>query len=127
MAQFERYFTVAEANATLPELRELVQQVRELRDRVVVEWEDAQPVLKAAHMNGGGKEAHPYLDDVRKINARLRRMAEIGVQLKDLDQGLVDFPAWREDREVFLCWREGEDEITTWHELETRFRGRQPL
>jgi hypothetical protein len=127
MAQFERYYTVAEANATLPELRELLQQIRELRDHVQVAWEAAQPVLRAAKTNGGGKEAYPYLDDMRRINARLKQLAELGVQLKDLDQGLVDFPAWREDREVFLCWREEEAEITTWHELDTGFRGRKPL
>jgi hypothetical protein len=49
------------------------------------------------------------------------------IVLRDLDRGLVDFPALRDEREVYLCWVEGEDEIAFWHELEAGYAGRQPL
>jgi hypothetical protein len=51
----------------------------------------------------------------------------VEVVLKDLERGLVDFPALRDDREVFLCWEESEDEVGFWHELETGYAGREPL
>jgi hypothetical protein len=127
MAHFEKYFTVEEANALLPELRDLLLQIREIRDQLVVSWEQAMPVLRAAHTNGGGREANAYLSDLFRLNSRIRRLAEMGVQLKDVERGLVDFPAWREDREVFLCWHLGEEQVAYWHELETGFAGRKAL
>jgi hypothetical protein len=127
MANFEKHFTVEEANALLPELRELLADVREIRDALVVDMEAAKVVLRQARKNGGGKEAHPYLESIHKLNRRLGRLSEIGVQIKDVDKGLVDFPAWRDGREVFLCWHLGEDEVRFWHELETGFAGREEL
>lgn len=127
MPTFEKYFTLEEANALLPELRSLLERIREIRDRVSVDWDAAAPALKAASQNGGGRESHPYLSDLHELNARIRRLVGMGIQLKDVDRGLVDFPAWREDREVFLCWHLGEERVAYWHELETGFRGRQPL
>jgi hypothetical protein len=127
MPHFDRYFTVDEANSLLPELRDILQQVQAIRDRVMVDWEQARPVMRAAKQNGGGVEGNAYLTDMQSLNGRLRRLAEIGVQLKDLDRGLVDFPAWREDHEVFLCWHLGEDAVRFWHELDTGYSGRQAL
>jgi hypothetical protein len=127
MSTFEKYFTPDEANALLPELRDLLQAIQAIRDRVLVDWEQARPVLRHARTNGGGKEANPYLTDLQELNIRLRRLAQTGVQLKDLDRGLVDFPARRDDRDVLLCWHLGEERVAYWHELETGFTGRQPL
>ena len=127
MAHFEKHFTVEEADALLPELRELLGKIRSLRDSLIVDWEAAAPVVQAVPMNGGGREANPYLSDLHAINGRVRRLVEMGVQLKDVDRGLVDFPAWREDREVLLCWHLGEDAVRYWHDLESGFPGRQPI
>lgn len=127
MAQFEKYYTVEEANAMLPELRELVEQIQAARDEILATYPAAVPVLKQVNLNSGGKEANPYTVAIWKLNARVRRLISMGVQLKDLDRGLVDFPAWREDQEVLLCWHLGEDEVTHWHDLESGFAGRQSL
>ncbi len=127
MAAFEKHFTLEEATALLPEIRKILERLQEARGKLVVDWETAAPVLRAAHQNGGGKEAHPYLQDLQGLNDRLRRLAELGVELKDLDKGLVDFPSWRGDREVFLCWHLGEETIAFWHDLDSGFAGRQPL
>jgi hypothetical protein len=51
----------------------------------------------------------------------------MGIKVKDLQVGLVDFPAWRDDHEVYLCWKYGEDDIQFWHEIEAGFAGRQPI
>ena len=127
MAQFEKHFTLEEANALLPEVRALLEQVKEHRDHLIVDFHEAQPVLKQAKQNGGGHEAHSYLTDVARLNESMERLIGLGVQLKDIDRGLVDFPAWREGQEVLLCWHLGEDEIRFWHDLESGYPGRQPL
>lgn len=127
MAQFEKYFTVDEANALLPELRQVLAAVRDLRDQIANHYEAATPVLKLRRWDSGGSQAAPYTRSVWLLNARLQWLARNGIQLKDLDRGLVDFPSWRGDEEVLLCWHLGEDEIRFWHDLESGFRGRQPL
>ncbi|MFN3652297.1 MAG: DUF2203 domain-containing protein [Armatimonadota bacterium] len=127
MPHFEKHFTVEEANALLPELRTLLQEIKEARDHLVVDSEAAMPVLRMAEMNGGGKEGNAYLSSLQQLNARLQAVAELGVQVKEVDRGLVDFPAWRDGREVFLCWHLGEETVDYWHELEAGYRGRQPI
>jgi len=127
MPHFEKHFTPDEANALVPELAELLTAVRSLRDQLVVDWEQARPVLRATPHNGGGMEANPFLQDICQLNRRVHRLVELGVLLKDVDRGLVDFPAWRDEREVFLCWHLGEERVAFWHELDSGFAGRQPL
>ena len=127
MAQFEKYYTVDEANATLPELRELLLKIQAARDEILAHYQEALPVLQQVELNSGGKEAAAYAGAIWKLNTRVRKLVAMGVQLKDLDRGLVDFPAWREDQEVLLCWHLGEDEVGHWHDLESGFAGRQAL
>ena len=127
MPQFERYFSVEEANDLLPELRRLLTGIREVRHSLVVEWERAQPVLKAAGSNGGGKEASGYVSDLTRLNALLQDLTRQGVIIKDFDRGLVDFPHWRDGREVFLCWELAEDRVRFWHDLESGYAGREPI
>jgi hypothetical protein len=127
MPQFERYFSVEEANDLLPELRRLLAGVREVRHSLVVEWERAQPVLKAAGTNGGGKEASGYVSDLTRLNALLQDLTRRGVIIKDFDRGLVDFPHWRDGREVLLCWELAEDRVRFWHDLESGYAGREPI
>lgn len=127
MAQFEKYYTVEEANAMLPELRELIESIQAARDEILATYSEALPVLQQVQLSSGGPAANPYAQAIWKLNARVRRLVAMGVQLKDLDRGLVDFPAWREDQEVLLCWHLGEDEVTHWHDLESGFAGRQSL
>ena len=64
---------------------------------------------------------------VQAIQSRIDRLAEMGVEVKGIDEGLVDFPSEREGRVVYLCWRVGEPDILYWHDLDAGFRGRQPL
>ena len=64
---------------------------------------------------------------VEEINQRLAKLNEWGIELKGLDEGLIDFPSERDGRTVYLCWKLGEDRIEWWHELDTGFAGRQPL
>jgi hypothetical protein len=127
MAQFEKHFTVAEANALLPELRELLGELRRLQQFIRIEWEKSTPVIRAAHTNGGGKPVGPFVKGLFELNSEVRRLIGLGVELKDLEKGLIDFPAWRGEEEVFLCWHEGETAVGFWHDLKSGFAGRRPL
>jgi hypothetical protein len=127
MPNFEKHFTVAEANAMLPELRELLLAIRQSREHLTVEWQNAAPVLRAAPMNGGGAEASRYVSELLRLNGLLRRVLARGVLLKDIDRGLVDFPHLRGEEEVLLCWELSEESVAFWHDLESGFRGRRPI
>jgi hypothetical protein len=129
-----RRFTPSEANAELAEISPLVEQLvahRREQQRLSAEREGL-----AAHIsgNGGGIDAATLggLDEAERaerieIARCVNAIHERGVIVKDLDTGLVDFPALREGEEILLCWRLGEDEVAYWHGLEEGFAGRKRL
>jgi hypothetical protein len=130
----ERYFTPKEANEALDTVRPLVEEMvarrRALRETATQRAELGRIVAG----NGGGVDAGDFatLDEeatreAAEITGLVDRIQELGVLVKDLDRGLVDFPALRGDEEVLLCWELGEDEIAFWHGLEEGFAGRKPL
>ena len=120
----QRLYTVEEANDVLPALRERLERVREAR-RVL--FDSAEVVRERAEVNGGGPEANAVIEASRSLRRDVEAFAADGVILRDADQGLLDFPAQREGRVVFLCWREGEASVGHWHEVDSGFPGRKPL
>jgi hypothetical protein len=62
-----------------------------------------------------------------RMQELVQELHELGIELKDFFMGLVDFPCWRDGREVYLCWKLGEPEVAHWHETDAGFAGRQPL
>lgn len=115
----------------LPELRvklELLQQGKQELKAINEKLRDISPSMRS---NGSGQRAHELelraATLVTEMGAALAEVEESGVLVKDLDQGLVDFPAWRDGRVVLLCWMASEPEITHWHEIDDGFRGRQSL
>ena len=122
-----RHFTLAEADALLPRLTVLLDQLRAARDAIRAARADLLPVLEAAVGNGGSYKAGALLPEFQRMEIAYLAIQEIGCELKDIDSGLLDFPALREGREVYLCWRYGEDHIRFWHDLDAGFAGRQPL
>ena len=62
-----------------------------------------------------------------RMTAYIEELRTLGVELKDFFVGLIDFPCWKDGREVCLCWRQGEPEVGHWHEVEAGFAGRQKL
>jgi len=129
-----RYFTLEEANEALSEVRPLTEELVGHR-RALVELQERQVALTTRIAgNGGDVKAHELeeiqeqLDEeVAGIAKCVARIHEAGALVKDLDDGLVDFPARRGDDEILLCWRLGEDEIAFWHGLDEGFSGRKPL
>ena len=129
-----RYFTAEEANEALDDVRPLTAELVERR-RALVKFQQRQVELTARIAGNGGnvqpfdlQEVHEHLDEeVAGIARCVARIHELGALVKDLDEGLIDFPARRAGEEVLLCWRLGEDEIGFWHGLEEGFSGRKPL
>ena len=130
----KKYFTVAQANTTLPLVRAIVRDIadlaRELRER-----HERLNRLRPRERNGRS-EAHQ--EELLQAEAEFERgqermqefekeLKDLGVELKDYFTGLVDFPCWMNGREVYLCWRMGEPEVAHWHEIDAGFAGRQKL
>ncbi len=122
-----RLFTVEEANALLPKLQELLEDVSRYRDVIRERAPQLEPIIRAATTNGGGKAGSEYGVDAYNLYLSIERIREFGVILKDLDTGLLDFPHEREGRVVFLCWHPPEERVEYWHELEAGYQGRKPL
>lgn len=121
-----RHFTVEQAEELIPRLSVLMGEVRVLKKRI-----DAKVAAWRRRVNHG-TAAQALVQGqvdfmVGQINARLEELVKTGCQPKDLDAGLVDFPARLNGREISLCWKYGEKHIGFWHGLEEGFSGRKPL
>lgn len=130
-----RLFTLDEANALLPrvsDLLELIQAKAQQLGELHAQLEDFRERKRAGdHSESESGLVQQVLGEANGISADLKAAMEdllsLGCELKDVRTGLVDFPALRDERTVYLCWRQGEDAIRFWHELDTGFAGRQPL
>ena len=130
----DRTFTPDEANAALAEVRPLVERMVAARELLIdAQRRQAELVARVAS-NGGGlapPDAAAVAAEVQEAGAELVAVLEelerLGVQVKDIDRGLVDFPCEHRGRIVLLCWELGEDEIAYWHGADEGFAGRKPL
>ena len=124
---FPKLFTLEEANALLPKLRELLDDLTLHRDALREKAPRLEPILRTAGANGGGRAGSEYGVVAYNLYLAIGRIHELGVLLKDLDMGLLDFPHEREGRIVFLCWHPPEERVGFWHEIEAGYAGRRPL
>jgi hypothetical protein len=124
---FPRLFTVQEANDLLPELEELLADVSVHRDAMRERAPQMEPILRAAGSNGGGRVGSEYGVEAYRLFLAIESIRELGVLLKDLDMGLLDFPHERDGRVVFLCWHPPAESVGYWHEIEAGYPGRQPI
>jgi hypothetical protein len=122
----ERHYSLEEARALLPRVRELLETLRRARDRLG-DAEARAALEEAGQANGGGQPGRVVSEGFLERREAMREFREREVVLRDLDRGLVDFPALRDGDEVYLCWEEGEPEIGFWHDPESGFGGRRPL
>lgn len=124
-----KLFTVAEANALLPVVREILKKIQTARRKLGSYRNEASVAAAQAEQGGGGFGAGlRYADLLIDLTSRTNELEVLGVQLKDFDRGLVDFPSLREGRVVLLCWQIGEgDEVEWWHDVEDGFAGRTPI
>jgi hypothetical protein len=127
-------FTPAEANSALTEVRPVAERLVAVRKRMRELERTQRDLVTAIGGNGGGyaagdlNEAQTELVGLADAAvACVDRLDELGVQVKDLDTGLLDFPALRDGEEVELCWRVGEDAVAHWHGIGEGFAGRKPI
>ncbi|MGH9870143.1 MAG: DUF2203 domain-containing protein [Candidatus Polarisedimenticolia bacterium] len=122
-----KIFTVKEANAALPRLSRLLTGVRDRWRFMSGHQRKPAYMLEEYHIVEEGPVSPDYFKALLAVRRSLREVERIGVQVKDIDTGLVDFPSRLYGRDVLLCWRLGEEEVRFWHDLEAGFTGRQPL
>jgi len=120
-------FTLDQANELVPLVASLLDQMTDARNQLVSARDSLQPMLQKAGGNGGSKAGSDYALLLQHFNALLGTFQEWGCELKDIDQGLVDFPSYRDGKLVYLCWKRGEARIQFWHDIEAGFGGRQPV
>jgi hypothetical protein len=122
----ERHFSREEANALLAQLTTLLTRLRDAKDELT-DAEAHEALSEAAPANGGGEQGRQVGVAFLEVRRLLETLERAGIVLRDIDRGLVDFPALLEGREVYLCWELGEDEVAHWHEMEGGYGGREPL
>jgi hypothetical protein len=124
-----KLFTVEEANELLPSVREILGKLQRSRRRLARYRNAAKLAAKGAEHGGGGMESGAlYAAILTNFTAEIGELEALGVQLKDFDRGLVDFPSLRDGRVVLLCWQLGEgDQVEWWHDMDAGFAGRTPL
>jgi hypothetical protein len=129
-----RHFTPEEANEELEHVRPLVAQLVATRQEHAAALERQEELERKIRGNGGGIPPAELASATAEVDAVARRLARVvdkitshGAQVKDLDTGLVDFPALHDGETVFLCWQLGEEEIGWWHRVDGGFEGRRPL
>jgi hypothetical protein len=122
----ERHWTAAQANAMRGWVARHVERVRAARDRLVASPTYAMSVDDASEAGGvypGAEDAGAALELVLVLQAFER----LEIVVRDLDRGLIDFPALRDGEEVYLCWLLDEPEVAHWHAIGAGFPGRRPL
>ena len=122
----ERHYTVAEARAALGWVAERLVAMRDARERLT-DPETREVLAKGAPGNGGGRAGKQVGEAFLELQAAMAAMDQREIVVRDLDRGLVDFPAIRDGQEVYLCWIDGEEDIAFWHELDAGYAGRQEL
>ena len=124
-----KLFTIQEANALLPSVRIILAKIQRAHRKLSHFRDDAKKASEAAEHGGGGIEnGVAYAAVLTELTLQLSELETLGVQLKDFERGLVDFPSLRDGRVVLLCWQLGEgDELEWWHDVDAGFAGRTPL
>jgi hypothetical protein len=119
-----RTYSIAEANALLPELRERLERVRAARQRLI---RAGKRITEKVASDGGGVAGTDWFEAQRGLRDEIVWLSERDIALRDPESGLIDFPGEREGEEVWLCWRLGEDHVGWWHPLDSGFISRKPL
>lgn len=122
-----RYFTLPEANAALEVIRSWMEEIQSIRGNILAHQPEIWPAIEKSAGNGGNPVLSKLVKDFERLDDLFHRIQATGALVKDINTGLVDFPALHEGREVYLCWQYGESEIAFWHEVEAGFAGRQPI
>jgi hypothetical protein len=128
-------FTLEEAQSLLPVLESLLKRALESKQAAEKVEADLSALSQRIYVSGGmyvkvgavAKQRADVEDHTQRMRESIAEIDAIGVQVKDLDSGLLDFPCRMDDEIVLLCWRMGETAIDHWHTMDSGFQGRQPV
>jgi hypothetical protein len=124
--QFSKHYTIEEARALLPLIRQWLQELEIFQQRLQ-SLDERVAALLAKGDDAGGEPVNQAIKTLAQCQFTLQEFRQRQIQVKDLRRGLLDFPSIRDGKEVFLCWEKDEDDIEFWHDLETGYGGRERL
>jgi len=123
-----KLFTITEANDLLPQVKTELERMKALYSSIELLRESAKAAATVSNFGGGMIGGSNYVQNLYEVGKITTELHELGVQLKDYESGLIDFPAMHEGRVVLLCWKLGEQEYIEWfHELDDGFTGRKRI
>jgi hypothetical protein len=126
-----RHFTVEEANEALPIVEPVLRDAVELKRAFDKAIDKLRELYRRTSGNGHGKQIPEATREAvrlqQQIEERVQFITELGILVKDLDIGLIDFPSVRNGDVILLCWRLGEPKVSFWHTEEEGYAGRRPL
>jgi hypothetical protein len=124
--QFEKHYTREEANALLPQIRKWLEQLNRLREDLQ-RCEKRLSGLTGQGKDIGGETVNNWIRALADMQETLAEFQRREIFIKDLERGLLDFPALMGGKEVFLCWEADEEAVEFWHDLESGYGGRERL
>ena len=124
--RFKKHYTRDEARALLPQVKEWLQRLAELRAKLD-QFDERFSGPLGSGQDLGGDSVNNWVRTLSDTKDLLLEFYRREIQIKDLERGLIDFPALIGGKEVFLCWEQGEEDIEFWHELDTGYDGRERL
>ena len=124
--RFRKHYTVEEARELLPQIRKWFTEIHQLRLRLK-QLDERLAQMISGGADAGGESVHKQVKLLAEFQTALHEFGRREIQIKDIDRGLIDFPAIIAGKEVFLCWEQDEDDIEFWHDLDAGYAGRERL
>ena len=122
-----RIYSVDEARAILPRVRALMDSLQATREEIVALQPQVWPFLRSKISNGGNAQLTDLTEQFARLTSAVEQITDLGILVKDIDEGIVDFLFVRQGKRVYLCWKHGEEDITHWHDINAGFAARQPI
>ena len=123
---FSKHYTLEEARALLPDVRKWLAEIEVLQEQLRLLDLRLSSLISSGD-DVGGETVNTSIKTQAKLQGALWEFESRSIQVKDLERGLIDFPALRNGKEILLCWEKDEDDIEFWHDLESGYPGRERL
>ena len=120
----KKYFSLEEANRALSYVSPIARELTEEYHRAILLHQKLEQALDGTPLDQVQDDYEASMD---RLNVLMEELQQVGVELKDFEKGLIDFPAVYDGREIYLCWQLGEDRVEAWHELDAGYGGRQDI
>lgn len=124
--QFKKHYTLEEARRLLPQVRKWLQKLDHHREQLH-KYDKRLSALMEPGCDAGGEVVNTWVRIMLDVRDLLAEFAGREILIKDVERGLIDFPAIIGGREVFLCWEKDEEDIEFWHDLDSGYAGREKL